>query len=89
MLVLFNAGVVVQRIVGRGMASRGPTSGGPVEQRIVEKITSALSPVHLAVVNESYMHSVPRGSETHFKVFVVSDKFEGQTPIKVRTGRQP
>lgn len=26
-----------------------------------------LSPVHLEIVNESYMHNVPKGSETHFK----------------------
>ncbi len=31
------------------------------------------------VINESYMHSVPRGSETHFKVVVVSDMFKGQS----------
>ena len=28
------------------------------------------------VINESYMHNVPKGSETHFKVVVVSGKFE-------------
>ncbi len=33
--------------------------------------------MHLEVVNESYMHSVPRGSETHFKVVVVSTAFDG------------
>ena len=27
------------------------------------------------------MHNVPRGSETHFKVFVVSNAFEGQSLI--------
>lgn len=30
----------------------------------------------LEVMNESYMHSVPKGSETHFKVVIVSNKFE-------------
>ena len=29
------------------------------------------------MVNESYMHNVPRGSETHFKVMVVSEAFAG------------
>jgi BolA protein len=28
------------------------------------------------------MHSVPRGSETHFKVVVVSSLFEGMPPVK-------
>jgi stress-induced morphogen len=45
--------------------------------RIEEKLKSALSPVHLAVENESGMHNVPKGSETHFKVLVVSPAFEG------------
>lgn len=29
------------------------------------------------VINESHMHSVPKGAETHFKVVVVSDQFDG------------
>ena len=33
----------------------------------------AFAPLHLEVTNESHMHSVPAGSETHFKVIVVSE----------------
>jgi stress-induced morphogen len=33
-------------------------------------------------MNESFMHNVPKGSETHFKVVVVSDAFEGMALIK-------
>jgi stress-induced morphogen len=40
-------------------------------------LRQALAPTHLEVVNESHMHSVPPGSETHFKVVVVSPEFEG------------
>lgn len=54
---------------------------GPLEKRLREKLTSALEPVHLEVVNESHSHSVPRNSETHFKVVVVSAKFEGLSRI--------
>jgi hypothetical protein len=32
------------------------------------KLTESLGPSHLEILNESYMHSVPKGSETHFKV---------------------
>lgn len=53
-----------------------------VQQRILEKLTAALHPVHLDVVNESHMHSVPPGSETHFKVLVVSPAFEGQPLVQ-------
>ena len=38
----------------------------------------ALEPDHLEVVNESSGHRVPAGSETHFKVTIVSRKFQGE-----------
>ncbi len=44
---------------------------------IEKKLGEALVPAHLEVVNESGMHNVPPGSETHFKVLVVSSAFEG------------
>jgi BolA protein len=53
-----------------------------VEVVIRSKLEDKLGPAHLEVVNESHMHSVPRGSETHFKVVVVSSLFEGMSPVK-------
>jgi BolA protein len=53
-----------------------------VEVVIRSKLEEKLGPAHLEVVNESHMHSVPRGSETHFKVVVVSSLFEGMAPVK-------
>jgi len=48
-------------------------------QAIIEKkLTNEISLGYLEVVNESGNHSVPAGSESHFKVVVVSDEFEGQ-----------
>jgi stress-induced morphogen len=47
------------------------------QQTIERKLGEELSPVHLEVINESGMHNVPKGSETHFKVLVVSDAFDG------------
>jgi BolA protein len=44
--------------------------------RITETLQTALAPTHLQVENESHMHSVAPGSETHFKVVVVSPGFE-------------
>ena len=49
-----------------------------VESDITVKLTQALNPVHLEVINESHMHNVPPGSESHFKVVVVSDEFNGK-----------
>ncbi|MGF1680494.1 transcriptional regulator BolA [Photobacterium minamisatsumaniensis] len=48
-----------------------------IKERIQEKLQHAFSPLHLEVINESYMHAVPDGSESHFKVIVVSEQFEG------------
>lgn len=41
------------------------------------KIEEALSPTHIEVVDESHMHNVPVGAESHFNLFVVSDGFNG------------
>ena len=49
-----------------------------IQTTIEEKITQALQPQHLEVANESHMHNVPPGSESHFKVTVVSDEFDGK-----------
>ncbi|KZX60360.1 transcriptional regulator BolA [Halioglobus sp. HI00S01] len=38
-------------------------------------------PAHLQVENESHMHSVPPNSETHFKVVIVTDAFEGKRKV--------
>ncbi len=46
------------------------------QERIVAAL-QALSPAHLEVANESHMHSVAPGSETHFKVIAVSPQFDG------------
>lgn len=48
-----------------------------VAQLITDKLSQSFSPLHLDVINESNRHHVPPNSETHFKVVVVSDKFEG------------
>ena len=50
---------------------------GPVASGIAEKLRDAFAPSHLEVMNESSGHNVPPGSETHFKVVVVSDVWDG------------
>lgn len=52
-----------------------------VQNQITQKLTDALSPVHLEVINESSMHSVPPGSESHFKVVAVSDRFQDRSLV--------
>eukprot|EP00051_Salpingoeca_urceolata_P002132 m.47489 g.47489 ORF g.47489 m.47489 type:complete len:139 (-) comp11922_c0_seq2:44-460(-) len=59
------------------------TAAGPVQGVIEGKLRGAIDPlVHLDIINESYMHNVPKGSETHFKVVAVSPMFEGMPLIK-------
>jgi BolA protein len=53
-----------------------------VLRRIEEKLARELAPSVLEVVNESGMHNVPRGSETHFKVVVVSQAFHGKSLVE-------
>ncbi len=52
------------------------------QQTIENKITAALAPVHLEVINESHRHSVPPGSESHFKLVIVAEGFEGKRLIQ-------
>ena len=51
------------------------------QDTIYSKLSHALSPIHLEVVNESHKHNVPPGSESHFKVIVVSAQFQGKALI--------
>ena len=44
----------------------------------IETKLQLLQPQFLEVVNESDKHNVPEGSESHFKVTIVSDAFQGK-----------
>lgn len=49
---------------------------------IQSKLSNAFHIGHLDVVNESYMHNVAPGSESHFKVTIVSENFDNLMLIK-------
>ncbi|MCP3665353.1 MAG: BolA family transcriptional regulator [Gammaproteobacteria bacterium] len=51
------------------------------KQIIESTINQALNPMHLSVEDESHTHSVPDGAQSHFKLIVVSDQFEGKMPV--------
>jgi len=53
-----------------------------MQSRITELLQAEFAPLHLEVVDESHMHNVPPGAESHFKVTLVSDRFAGQMLIK-------
>lgn len=54
----------------------------PIENSIKRKLEIALRPLYCNIINESYMHNVPDGSETHFKVVIVSERFNNQPLIQ-------
>lgn len=58
---------------------------GPVAAEIENRLTEALAPAHLAVVDDSERHRGHAGHDTrgesHFTVTVVSQAFEGQNRV--------
>ena len=56
-----------------------------IAERIKQKLTEALSPSFLEVVDESEKHKghggYREGGETHFHVTVVSPQFEGKSRV--------
>lgn len=58
---------------------------GTVEAAIRQKLNAAFSPQSIEIVNESDSHSGHAGhdgsGESHFRVYLVSDKFAGQNRV--------
>lgn len=62
---------------------------GPIRQAVQEKITLALKPTHLDIIDDSSSHAEHEAmrqnygyTETHFKILVVSPDFQGKTPVQ-------
>ena len=70
-----------QKGAGQDAGQKSESMSGPIEQIISEKLMAEFNPHWIAVQNESHMHSVPPDSETHFKVTLVSDQFEGKRQV--------
>jgi BolA protein len=49
---------------------------------IESKLNESLAPLHLELVDESHLHSVPEGAESHFRLTVVSREFGGKTLLQ-------
>ena len=72
-----------------GSNSTSPASEAPVAAAITSKLALAFGPLHhFALVDESYKHAghsgmegAHRKTETHFKVTIVSEAFEGKSLI--------
>lgn len=49
--------------------------------RMQHLITQEFTPIHLEVEDESHRHHVPEGSESHFKITLVSAQFANLSRI--------
>ncbi len=52
-----------------------------VQESIEEILRTTFAPSYLSVVNESHMHNVSPGSESHIKVVLVSQQFDGKREV--------
>ena len=49
---------------------------------IESKLKTALEPSHLEVIDESYLHNVEPGRESHVRIVAISKSFEGLNLVK-------
>jgi len=58
----------------------------PTRNTMIEKLTWAFAPQSLDVVDESHLHAghagYRPGGETHFRIYIVSDAFQGKSRIE-------
>ena len=52
------------------------------KEEIENLLQESFTPLFLEVNDESHMHSVPEGSESHFKVTLVSDQFDSKPLVQ-------
>lgn len=59
---------------------------GPVGQKITEKLSAALVPQSLEVIDESHLHAGHSGAredgESHFRVKIEASAFEGKSLVQ-------
>jgi stress-induced morphogen len=53
-----------------------------LETLLNNSLTTALNPSVLELENESHGHNVPKHSETHFRLVIVSEHFDGLSRVK-------
>lgn len=62
------------------------TATGPVAAEMTARLTDALNPTHLEVINDSHHHAGHTGDdgtgESHFTVVIESRAFEGQSRVQ-------
>ncbi|KAI0081233.1 bola-like protein [Panus rudis PR-1116 ss-1] len=72
------------------MSTEAPSTPGPVERAIRDKLNTLLKPSQLDITNDSWQHRhhAPMraqggtSGETHFSIFVVSEVFKGKNTMQ-------
>ncbi len=64
------------------MSENSILQSGPVQAQLLSRIKAAFPDASIELINESSQHSVPAGSESHFKALVVTPRFEGLSRIE-------
>ena len=49
---------------------------------IEKKLKEVINPSHLEVIDESYLHNVEPGRESHVRIVAISKSFEGLNLVK-------
>lgn len=71
------------RIFFTGLRNFSGDVAGPIQIAITEKLSRNFLPSHLKVQCESRMHQLEKGAEKHFRVQIVSKKFEGLSLLQM------
>ena len=55
---------------------------GKIKNTIKDLLNTEFNPATLIIENESFMHNVPKNSESHFKIILASDCFKDVSNVK-------
>ena len=55
---------------------------GPIELKIINNLNEGMNISSLKIINESFMHNVPKDAESHFKIVLVSNDFNNLSQIE-------
>ncbi|XP_015915028.1 DNA-binding transcriptional regulator BolA isoform X2 [Parasteatoda tepidariorum] len=70
------------RILEKNLCTNTTSAEDFVENVVKKKLTDALKPEYIEVINESARHNVPRGSASHIRVTIVSEMFKGKRLVQ-------
>ena len=55
---------------------------GSIENKIINTLNECMNICSLKILNESFMHNVPKDAESHFKLVIVSNDFNNLSHIQ-------